>query len=91
MGGNTNPERRWLTAAVLLHLVVSIVHGTAHAGAHVPLSPAANLFVFTVILAGPLVGLALTWPAERFRPVAQPLGQGVDGARLRFRQEIGCL
>jgi len=43
-----------------LHLIVSIVHGTAHAGAHVPLSSAANLFVFTVILAGPLVGLALT-------------------------------
>ena len=25
----------------------------------------ANLFVFSVILAGPLVGLVLTWPAER--------------------------
>jgi len=65
MGRNASPGRRWLTATVLLHLVVSIVHGAAHAGAHVPLSPAANLFVFTVILAGPLVGLALTWPAER--------------------------
>jgi hypothetical protein len=29
------------------------------------MSPAANLFVFIVILAGPLVGLALTWPAVR--------------------------
>ena len=65
MGRNTNPEVRWLTAAVLSHLVVSIVHGAAHAGAHVPLSRAANLFVFVVILTGPLVGLALIWPAER--------------------------
>ena len=65
MSRNTSPEVRWLTAAVLSHLVVSLVHGAAHAGAQVPLSRAANLFVFIVILAGPLVGLALTWPAER--------------------------
>jgi hypothetical protein len=60
-----NSAWRWMTAAVLAHLVVSIVHGAAHDGAHVPLSPAANLFVFIVILAGPLVGLGLTWWAER--------------------------
>src|SRR4029453_9291797 len=57
--------RAWLTAAVLAHLVVSLVHGAAHAQAKVPLSLAANLFVYIVILAGPLIGLALTWPAER--------------------------
>ena len=55
----------WLTAAVLVHLVVSMVHGSAHTGAHVPLSWAANLFVFGVIVAGPLVGLAVAWKAER--------------------------
>ena len=65
MGRNADPARRWLTAAVLSHLVISIVHGWAHAEANVPLSRSANLFVFGVILAGPLVGLALTWPAER--------------------------
>jgi hypothetical protein len=65
MGRHVNPARRWLTAVVLSHLVISIVHGAAHAGAHVPLSRAANLFVFIVILAGPVFGLALTWPAER--------------------------
>lgn len=65
MSRNNNSAWRWLAATVLTHLVVSFVHGTAHAQAHVPLSPAANLFVFVVILAGPLVGLALTWPAER--------------------------
>ena len=56
---------KWLIAIVLLHLVVSMVHGSAHSGAHIPLSRAANLFVFGVILAGPLLGLALAWPARR--------------------------
>lgn len=65
MSRNSTPDRRWLTAAVLCHLIVSMVHGAAHTGAQVPLSPAANLFVFTVIVAGPIVGLALTWPAPR--------------------------
>ena len=66
MSRNARLDRTWLTAAVLAHLAVSIVHGRAHAGADVPLSPAANLFVFIVILAGPLIGLVLLWPAERF-------------------------
>jgi hypothetical protein len=65
MGRSISPGRRWLTIVVLLHLAVSIVHGWAHTGAHVPLSRAANLFVFIVILAGPLVGLAVTLRAER--------------------------
>jgi hypothetical protein len=65
MGSGTNPRRLWLIAAVLSHLVVSLVHGAAHTGAHVPLSPAANLFVFVVILGGPLAGLAWTWRSER--------------------------
>ena len=65
MGRGKSPARRWLIAVILSHLVISIAHGTAHTEAHVPLSRAANLFVFIVILAGPLVGLALTWPAQR--------------------------
>jgi hypothetical protein len=65
VGRHANAARRWLTAAVLSHLVISIVHGWAHTGANVPLSRTANLFVFIVILAGPLVGLALIWPVER--------------------------
>ena len=54
-----------MAAAVLAHLVTSMVHGTAHQGAHIPLSQVATLFVFVVILAGPVVGLALSWRAER--------------------------
>jgi hypothetical protein len=65
MSTNGNSAWRWMAAVVLTHLVVSMVHGIAHAQAQVPLSPAANMFVFIVILAGPLVGLALTWPAQQ--------------------------
>jgi hypothetical protein len=61
----TNPAWTWLTAVVLGHLVISMAHGAAHAQAQVPLSRAATLFVYIVILAGPLIGLVLTWPAER--------------------------
>ena len=55
-----------LATLVLLHLAISIVHGQAHTGAAIPLPLAATLFVYIVILAGPLVGLALT----RWRPAA---------------------
>jgi hypothetical protein len=59
MGGTLSSGSRWLTAVVLSHLAISFVHGAAHAGADVPLSPAANLFVYIVILAGPIAGLTL--------------------------------
>ncbi len=49
-----------LTAVVLAHLAISVAHGRAHTGAQVPLTPAATLFVYIVILAGPLVGLAVS-------------------------------
>jgi hypothetical protein len=55
-----------LTAVVLIHLAISIVHGQAHAAAPVPLSAISTLFVYTVILAGPLLGLAIF----RWRPRA---------------------
>jgi len=48
-----------------VHFIISAVHGSAHAGANVPLSRSASLFIYIVILAGPIVGLALTWPAPR--------------------------
>ena len=65
MKGKGTQAWRWLIAAVLVHLLISAVHGLAHGRAQVPLSLAANLFVFIVILAGPLIGVALAWPAER--------------------------
>ena len=48
-----------LAAVVLIHLAINIAHGRAHTGAHVPLPLAAALFVYIVILAGPIVGLAV--------------------------------
>jgi len=54
----------WLIAIVLAHLLISFAHGMAHAQANVPLSLAANLFVYIVILAGPLAGLLLAWKAR---------------------------
>jgi len=58
--------RRIVTAVVLLHLVISMIHGAAHSAAAVPMTLAGNLFVYVVILAGPLAGLWLS----RSRPVA---------------------
>jgi hypothetical protein len=49
-----------LVALIALHLAISFVHGAAHTGAAVPLSAAATLFVWVVILVGPLAGL-LVW------------------------------
>lgn len=57
--------RRWVVAIALLHLAICVVHGMAHDEGHVPMSLAANLFVFVVILAGPLAGLALLWRIQR--------------------------
>lgn len=58
------PAANWLAAAVLAHLAVTLVHGAAHRGAAVDLSPAAGLFVLLVIVIAPLAGLVLS----RFRP-----------------------
>ena len=54
-----------MVIVVVAHLLISLVHGAAHTMALVPLSPAANAFVFAVILAGPLIGLGPTWPFQR--------------------------
>ena len=65
MNGIGLASRSWLSLVVAAHLVISALHGTAHNGAHVPLSAAGTLFVFAVIVAGPLVGVALMWWVER--------------------------
>jgi MFS family permease len=55
----------WLGGVVIAHLGISLIHGAAHAQANVPMSQVASLFVFVVILAGPLIGLALTLRSRR--------------------------
>lgn len=75
---------RWLTVVVVLHLAVSVVHGTAHSGAHVPLSRAANFFVFGVIVAGPLVGLIVAMAAAR-------IGSWVIAITMAGALVFGCV
>lgn len=62
----TRRDARWLIWAVAIHLVISLVHGFAHGGGHVSLSPAQSFFVFGVILIGPVAGLGVSV----FRPRA---------------------
>ena len=50
-----------LAAVVVIHPAISILHGSAHTGAEVPLPLAGTLFVYIVILVGPLLGLGV-WP-----------------------------
>jgi hypothetical protein len=54
---------RYGTAIVLLHLLVNLLHGVAHRELHIGLSPSETLFVIGVILAGPLLAMALLWTA----------------------------
>ena len=61
-----SPKNRLALAFVVLaHLIVTVVHGSAHNGAAVEQGWAAMAFVFLVILAGPLVGLAWMWRDPR--------------------------
>ena len=60
MRRNTRVLDLVVAGVVVLHFAICLVHGAAHTGAAVPLSPAANLFVLLVILAGPLAGL-IVW------------------------------
>jgi hypothetical protein len=63
----TKPSaQRWLAIVVIGHLIVTIVHGAAHSGARIPMTLPANLFIWIVILIGPLAGLWLS----RSRPAA---------------------
>jgi hypothetical protein len=60
------PAQLVLAIVVVGHLVISVVHGAAHSGARIPMTLAANLFIYIVILAGPLIGLGMAIA----RPVA---------------------
>jgi hypothetical protein len=73
-------ETTWLAVLVILHLGVAVVHGVAHSGAQVPLSPPALAFVIAVIQIGPLAGLALT--VVRPRGGAAVVAASMAGALL---------
>lgn len=61
---------------VVAHLVVSLLHGAAHAGAAVPLSALQNAFVWIVIFAGPLVALWMIGTGRRYGPELLALTMG---------------
>jgi hypothetical protein len=77
-------EQAGLTAIVLIHLIVSVIHGRAHAGAQVLLPLAGNLFVYIVIVAAPLLGLALSF----WRPLA---GAAVVGVAMAGSLVFGLI
>ena len=53
--------RAWVTIAVLGHLIVTLLHGQAHTSLGVGLSDWQNAYVLAVIVAAPLVALALSF------------------------------
>jgi hypothetical protein len=84
MGGPRDPARWWLIGVVLAHLGVSVVHGAAHQTARVFLSTGATVFVAIVIIAGPLVGLAMLRP----RPA---VGAGIVAATMAASLVFGVV
>ena len=57
----TSTRRGWVVLVVLVHLLINVAHGHAHARLGVGLSTWQNLYVFTVILIAPLVALVLSF------------------------------
>jgi hypothetical protein len=72
----THASNLVLAGVVWLHLVVTLVHGWAHASAGVELGPAAMAFVILVILVGPVAALAFT----RVNPMVATLAVGATMA-----------
>lgn len=69
-------RRQAATLIVVAHLAVNLIHGAAHSGAAVPISPLQNAFVWIVILAGPLVALWMIRTGRRFGPELLALTMG---------------
>jgi hypothetical protein len=59
-----NRSVKYATAIVVVHLVISILHGLAHHELHVTLSPLASIFVIVVTLSFPLIAIGLLWTAK---------------------------
>jgi hypothetical protein len=59
-----NRSVKYATAIVVVHLVISLLHGLAHHELHVPLSPLASFFVIAVALIFPLIAIGLLWTAK---------------------------
>ena len=55
----------YTTGIVLLHLLVNIVHGSAHRELRIGLTPIASAFVILVVLLFPLIAMILIWTAKK--------------------------
>ena len=56
--------QRWRSLGitiVLLHALITVVHGAAHSVLQIHMMTWQNIYIFTVILALPLVALVLLW------------------------------
>src|SRR4030095_16746444 len=58
--------RLLISALVIVHLVATIWHGDAHKKLSIELEPSKTIFVYAVILIGPVVAAVLVW--TRFTP-----------------------
>jgi len=54
-----------VSAIVVAHLLVNIVHGLAHRELSVGLDPPASIFVMVVVLVSPLLAMALVWTTKK--------------------------
>jgi hypothetical protein len=80
-------SRTFVIIVVVAHLLISLVHGAAHAGAQIGLSPAQNAFVWIVVMIGPLAALALIlagWPFGGELLAATMAGSLVFGIVFHF-------
>ncbi len=59
-----NRTNKYGTFIVLTHLLINIIHGTAHRELHVGLHSAGMLFVVSVVVLCPLLALALLWTSQ---------------------------
>ncbi len=60
------PKTQFAIGVILIHLGVIAVHGRAHSLLHISLTHLQQVFVFVVILAGPLLaGILLLFKAQR--------------------------
>jgi hypothetical protein len=53
------------TAIVLAHLLINIAHGLAHGELGIGLTPLGSAFVIVVIMALPLIAMALLWTVRK--------------------------
>jgi hypothetical protein len=77
-----------LTIIVIAHLIVTLLHGRAHAALSVGLTSWQQSYVITVILLAPLIGLILSWTrydrAGLWLLLASMLGSLIFGACYHY-------